>query len=173
MIVDTFIITAFQKKSVAHNNFLIIFIITIWITEMKEGNNRVHADALSTAKACCDSSLSPIFVSAGAGLKKGYTDRVIRECDIAPTIAIQIWSPRTASALVCSQSISRKSLPASSFFTAVKGHGGHLLPSAYDWRAGAYLLALCTWCPRNRPQCTCWLWSINWKMLYMPCCSII
>lgn len=54
---------------------------------LKEGNNRVHADALSTAKACCDSSLSPIFVSAGAGLKKGYTDRVIRECDIAPTIA--------------------------------------------------------------------------------------
>ena len=54
---------------------------------LKEGNNRVHADALSTAKACCDSSLSPIFVSAGTGLKKGYTDRVIRECDIAPTIA--------------------------------------------------------------------------------------
>lgn len=55
---------------------------------LKEGNNRVHADALSTSRACCDTSLSPIFIGAGKGLKQGvYTDRVIREVDIAPTIA--------------------------------------------------------------------------------------
>lgn len=56
---------------------------------LKEGNNRVHADALSTSIACCDTSLSPIFVSAGKGIKQGLaTSRVIREADITPTIAV-------------------------------------------------------------------------------------
>ena len=35
-----------------------------------------------------NTSLSPIFVAAGAGIKAGYkTDRVIREVDVTPTIA--------------------------------------------------------------------------------------
>ena len=55
---------------------------------LKEGNNRAHADALSTSRACFDTSLSPIFIAAGQGIKKGYTtDRVIRQADVAPTIA--------------------------------------------------------------------------------------
>lgn len=56
---------------------------------MEEGFNRIHADAFSTQQGYWDTSVSPIFVAAGKGLKKGYkTDRVIRETDLAPTMAI-------------------------------------------------------------------------------------
>ena len=35
-----------------------------------------------------DTSISPIFMAAGKGIKQGFTtDRVIREVDVAPTIA--------------------------------------------------------------------------------------
>ena len=47
-----------------------------------------HGDGLSTVLGMNNTSLSPIFVAAGAGIKAGYkTDRVIREVDVTPTIA--------------------------------------------------------------------------------------
>lgn len=53
-----------------------------------EGPNKGHCDTWSTAYGYFDTSLSPIFMAAGAGLKKGYqTERVIRQVDVAPTIA--------------------------------------------------------------------------------------
>ncbi len=55
---------------------------------LAEGPNRVHGDSLSTYYGLYDSSVSPIFVAAGPGIKKGYkTDRVIRSIDVAPTVA--------------------------------------------------------------------------------------
>ena len=55
---------------------------------LEEGYNRVHGDSLSTFKGCNDTSVSPIFMSAGKGLKEGhYTNRVIRQVDFAATIA--------------------------------------------------------------------------------------
>lgn len=54
-----------------------------------EGYNYAHADALSTAYGEGDTSCSPIFIAAGAGIKKGYyTTRYIREVDLAPTAAV-------------------------------------------------------------------------------------
>lgn len=56
-----------------------------WISE---GPNRVHGDSLSTYYGLFDSSVSPIFVAAGKGIKKGYfTERVIRSIDVTPTVA--------------------------------------------------------------------------------------
>lgn len=53
-----------------------------------EGPNKGHCDTWSTAYGYFDTSLSPIFMAAGKGLKKGFkTDRVIRQVDVAPTIA--------------------------------------------------------------------------------------
>lgn len=44
--------------------------------------------AWPTSLGECDTSVSPIFFAAGAGLKWGvYTDRMIRQTDVAPTIA--------------------------------------------------------------------------------------
>ena len=43
---------------------------------------------LSTTYGDCETSLSPIFVAAGKGIKKGYkTDRYIRQIDVTPTMA--------------------------------------------------------------------------------------
>ena len=59
--------------------------ICYWIAE---GYNVDHADGLSTAYGDCETSLSPIFVAAGPGIKKGYkTNRIVRQIDITPTIA--------------------------------------------------------------------------------------
>lgn len=56
---------------------------------MEEGYNIIHADSLSTQRGYCDTSVSPIFVAAGSGIKKGFTtDRVIRQVDVAPTLAV-------------------------------------------------------------------------------------
>ncbi|MEL7564012.1 MAG: alkaline phosphatase family protein [Dehalobacterium sp.] len=56
---------------------------------LEEGYNRCHGDALSTVNGYFDTTVSPLFIAAGQGLKKGfYTDRVIRQVDVAPTIAI-------------------------------------------------------------------------------------
>jgi len=53
-----------------------------------EGPNKGHCDTWSTAYGYFDTSLSPIFMAAGAGLKENYrTNRVIRQVDVAPTIA--------------------------------------------------------------------------------------
>jgi len=59
--------------------------ILYWVNE---GLNRVHGDSLPTTEGKCDSSVSPIFLGAGNGLKSGYEcERVIRQIDIAPTIS--------------------------------------------------------------------------------------
>lgn len=55
---------------------------------LAEGFNRVHGDSMPTARGYKDTSVSPIFIAAGNGIKEGYfTDRIIREVDVAPTIA--------------------------------------------------------------------------------------
>lgn len=56
---------------------------------VNEKCSKIHADILSTAEGYFDSSVAPIFVCAGAGLKKGGTlERVIRQADLSPTMAI-------------------------------------------------------------------------------------
>ena len=53
-----------------------------------EQNLMDHGDSLSTALGLNHTSVSPIFVAAGEGIKENFkTDRVIREVDVAPTIA--------------------------------------------------------------------------------------
>lgn len=60
--------------------------ICFWLTE---GYNFDHADCISTTLGENDTSVSPIFIAAGKGLKKGYTtDRIIRQIDFAPTVAV-------------------------------------------------------------------------------------
>lgn len=55
---------------------------------MAEGYEHDHDDSLSTSYGECDTSVSPIFFGAGPGLKEGfYTDRMIRQVDVTPTIA--------------------------------------------------------------------------------------
>ena len=56
---------------------------------MAQGYNYDHGDSLSTVRGFADTSVSPIFIAAGAGIKEGYTiERYIRQVDIAPTMAI-------------------------------------------------------------------------------------
>ena len=56
---------------------------------LEEGFNRCHGDSLSTYLGYADTSVSPIFIASGQGIKKGiYTDRVIRQADMAPTISV-------------------------------------------------------------------------------------
>lgn len=58
------------------------------IVFMAEGFNIIHMDSLATQKGYFDTSVSPIFVAAGPGIKEGYTtNRVIRQVDVAPTMA--------------------------------------------------------------------------------------
>lgn len=59
--------------------------ICYWVAE---GYNYDHADTLSTALGEGHTSVSPIFIAAGKGIKTGYTDRVIRQIDFAPTVAV-------------------------------------------------------------------------------------
>ncbi len=55
---------------------------------LAEGPNRVHGDSLSTYYGLFNSSVSPIFVAAGKGIKEGFTtERVIRSIDVTPTVA--------------------------------------------------------------------------------------
>jgi Uncharacterized conserved protein len=59
--------------------------IMIWLAE---GYNHDHGDSLSTTFGHAHTSVSPIFVGAGPGIKRGfYTGRIIREVDIAPTVS--------------------------------------------------------------------------------------
>ncbi len=56
---------------------------------MDEGFNLIHMDSLPTYMGYFDTSVSPIFVAAGKGFKNGYyTDRHIRQVDLAPTLAV-------------------------------------------------------------------------------------
>lgn len=60
--------------------------ICLWLTE---GYNFDHADCLSTTYGENDTSVSPIFIATGKGLKQGYeTERIIRQIDFAPTVAV-------------------------------------------------------------------------------------
>ena len=60
--------------------------IIVWHAE---GYNFDHADCISTTLGENDTSVSPIFIAAGKGLKEGYeTDRIIRQIDFAPTVAV-------------------------------------------------------------------------------------
>ena len=56
---------------------------------LEEGFNRIHGDALPTVQGYQDTSVSPIFIAAGKGLKSGYkTERLIHQVDFAPTVAV-------------------------------------------------------------------------------------
>ena len=60
--------------------------ICYWVAE---GYNQDHADSLSTTFGEQDTSVSPIFIAAGKGLKEGFeTDRIIRQIDFVPTVAV-------------------------------------------------------------------------------------
>lgn len=60
--------------------------IMVWHAE---GYNYDHADCISTTWGESDTSVSPIFIAAGKGLKEGFeTDRVIRQVDFAATVAL-------------------------------------------------------------------------------------
>lgn len=55
---------------------------------LEEGFNRLHGDSLSTTEGYFGTSVSPIFVAAGPGVKSGYKmQRQMREIDLAPTVA--------------------------------------------------------------------------------------
>ncbi len=56
---------------------------------IEEGFNIIHCDSLSTQRGYFDTSVSPIFVAAGKGIKDGYIiERDIRQVDVAPTLAV-------------------------------------------------------------------------------------
>jgi len=60
--------------------------ICIWVAE---GYNYDHTDSLSTTYGEGFTSSSPIFIAAGKGLKQSFeTDRIIRQVDLAPTMAV-------------------------------------------------------------------------------------
>ena len=53
-----------------------------------EGYNYDHSDCLSTTYGAGETSVSPIFIAAGKGIKKGcVTERHIRQVDVAATMA--------------------------------------------------------------------------------------
>lgn len=55
---------------------------------LEEGYNRLHGDSLPTFKGEYETSVSPIFIAAGKGIKFNYTTgRTIRITDVAPTVA--------------------------------------------------------------------------------------
>ena len=55
---------------------------------MAEGYNMDHCDSLPTADGYADTSVGPIFIAAGKGIKEGIeTERWIRQVDVVPTVA--------------------------------------------------------------------------------------
>ena len=55
---------------------------------LEEGVNRLHGDALPEVQGYQDTTVTPIFIAAGQGLKKGYKcPRIIRQADMTPTVA--------------------------------------------------------------------------------------
>lgn len=60
--------------------------ICFWLAE---GYNFDHGDCLSTTWGAGNTSVSPIFIASGKGVKQGfYTDRIIRQIDFVPTVAV-------------------------------------------------------------------------------------
>ena len=54
-----------------------------------EGYGNEHGCGLSTTLGAAHTSQSPIFAAAGKGIKQNFkTNRVIREIDVAPTVAV-------------------------------------------------------------------------------------
>jgi len=54
-----------------------------------EGYTYDHADSISTTFGYANTSVSPIFIAAGKGIKEGcITERIIREVDLIPTMAV-------------------------------------------------------------------------------------
>ncbi len=73
---------------------------------LDEGFNRLHGDALSTTEGYFGTSVSPLFIAAGNGVKSGYTlDRMINQVDLAPTIAaiMNVRQPKNADGAVVFQ----------------------------------------------------------------------
>lgn len=55
---------------------------------IEEGYNRLHGDSISTSEGYFNTSVSPVFIAAGPGIKENFTtDRTIRQVDVTPTIA--------------------------------------------------------------------------------------
>ena len=55
---------------------------------VEEGFSRLHGDGLTTSEGYNDSSVAPIFIAAGSGIKSGFTtERTIRQVDVAPSIS--------------------------------------------------------------------------------------
>ena len=55
---------------------------------VEEGYNRLHGDGLSTSQGYLGTSVTPVFIASGVGIRQGITtSRVIRQVDLAPTIA--------------------------------------------------------------------------------------
>ena len=53
-----------------------------------EGYAFDHGDSISTTYGEHDTSVSPMFIAAGKGVKVGYTtERIIRQIDLTPTMA--------------------------------------------------------------------------------------
>ena len=60
--------------------------IIYWLAE---GFNRLHGDSISTSRSDFDTSVSPILIMAGKGIKEGYkTTRIMHQLDFAPTVAV-------------------------------------------------------------------------------------
>ena len=60
--------------------------ILLWTAE---GYNDDHFDALTTTYGLNHTSLQPLLIAAGKGIKEGeLTPRIIRQVDVAPTLAI-------------------------------------------------------------------------------------
>lgn len=73
---------------------------------MAEGYNIDHGCSLSTTQGCAETSVSPLCLLAGTGFKQNYvTDRIIRQVDIAPTLAYLggVRMPRNAEGAILHQ----------------------------------------------------------------------
>ncbi|MBQ5862798.1 MAG: nucleotide pyrophosphatase, partial [Peptococcaceae bacterium] len=59
------------------------------IVMIHEDYNFDHGESMSTAQGHNDTSVSPIFVAAGPGVKQGHEIKgYVREVDVAPTAAV-------------------------------------------------------------------------------------
>ena len=56
---------------------------------LAEGFNRIHGDSLTTMESYFDTSVSPILIMAGKGIKENFkTTRIMHQLDFAPTVAV-------------------------------------------------------------------------------------